>query len=122
MLQTIISENSGAAEIQPLNNVSYSREDFRLFTEIVCKEVGLNSLKKFIELNEYNPFSIKELIKSLSNGITMHPYTEISEGAQIYHKQLFEVMYVKRLIELPLMINGDPDITPVVKWRFRIAK
>lgn len=52
----------------------------------------------------------------------MHPYTEISEGAQIYHKLLFEVMYVKRLIELPLMINGDPDITPVVKWRFRIAK
>jgi hypothetical protein len=122
MLQTIIDENSEASEIQPLNNVSYSSEDFRLFTETVCEEVKLDSLKKFIERNDYNPFSIKELIRSLSNGIKMHPYTEISEGAQIYHKQLFEVMYVKRLIELPLMINGDPDITPVVKWRFRIAK
>lgn len=45
MLQTIISENSEALETQTLNNVSYSREDFRLFTEIVCKEVGLDSLK-----------------------------------------------------------------------------
>jgi hypothetical protein len=31
-------------------------------------------------------------------------------------------MYVKELEELPLMINGDWTIKPVVNWRFKIGK
>lgn len=117
-----VNSDSGLVEVKYLNNVGYTHKDLKLFAETTCVELKLESLKKFLEINDYNSTMFKRMIESLSQGKPIYQYVDVTESARKYHEALFDVLYIKKLRDLPLMINGDPDIVPVVKWRFKIAK
>lgn len=104
------------------NQSFYTPEDLKLFTETVCETIGLSNLRRFIELKEYNHYLTKEFIKNISNGFSTYIIKEISKSSQKFHEELFDVLYIKKLDELPLMINGDKDIVMVVLWRLKIGK
>jgi hypothetical protein len=109
--------------IEPYTLVQYTKEDLKLFSETVCREIGLNNLKKFLALYEYNPDVTLDAIHKISQGITAYEFREITESAKKFHEELFDMMYIKKLIELPLLINhGDSTLIPVVNWRFKVAK
>jgi len=124
MSQIIKSTNEGKnlLAVSYLNKNIYTRKDLELFTEIVCKVVPLVNLKQFIEKSDYNHYLTQEFIYNISIKKNTYIIGEISESSKKYHEELFDVMYVKKLEELPLMINGDQDIVPVVLWRFQIGK
>lgn len=109
--------------VEPFTLIQYTREDLKLFSETVCREIGLNNLKKFLELYEYNPDVTLDAIHKISQGITAYEFMEITESAKKFHEELFDMMYIKKLIELPLLINhGDRDLISVVNWRFKVAR
>jgi len=124
MSQTIkiTNENKKLLVVSYLNQNIYTCEELKLFTETVCKDIPLVNLKQFIEKSDYNHYLTQEFIYNISMKINTYTIKEITESSIKYHKELFDVMYVKKLEELPLMINGDSDITPVVFWRFKIGK
>jgi len=120
MYQIIKESGSRLVGVQFTNNVVYTTDDLKLFTNTVCVEINLKYLKQNIEGFGYEHYQTRELIQSIATGdLTFWNSTEESKK---YHKNLFDVLYIKKLNELPLMINGDPDIIPVVKWRFEIGK
>lgn len=101
----------------------YTREDLILFAETVCEDLQLKSLKKFLEVYNYDPYTTFDAVQKISKGETCYCFMEVTKPSQRYHQMLFDVMYVKKLNEIPLLINhGDIDIIPVVHWRFKIAK
>lgn len=96
--------------------------DLKLFADKVCVEVGLNNLKANIEGFGYEHYQTMETIRDISKGFIGYSTSRVSETSKKFHEDIFDVLYLKKLEELPLMINGDEDIVPVVKWRFQIGK
>ena len=117
------SENSDIVVVHYLNGVRYGPDELKLFTDTVCAEVGLKNLKTAIEHFRYEHYQTMEHIKDISNGfLDGYASTSVSETSKVYHKALFDVLYIKKMEELPLMVNGDEHIVPVVMWRFQIGK
>jgi hypothetical protein len=79
-------------------------------------------LHTFIENNDYSDYHLQEHIHKIATGVEGYLMHAITESSKLYHESLYDVMYIKKLDELPLMINGDPDLVPVVSWRFEIGK
>jgi len=106
-------------------DIDYSAEDFAFFVQKVCEPLGLTTLKQIIvALN--NPRLIRQYIRDISLGHSYETngiYIEaVRTGQQEFHKQLFHIMYEIPLEEVPLYVNDDPDVLPVVHWRLEIAK
>jgi hypothetical protein len=116
------TNNSNIVGVQYLNNIVYYKSELVLFADVVCIKIGLNNLRKFIEDNDYNHYLIQEHIRKIATGDGGYLLDKITESSKMYHESLYDVMYLKKLEELPLMINGDPDLVPVVSWRFEIGK
>lgn len=114
--------DSNIVGVQFTNTNMYTISDLKLFAEVVCIEIGLKNLKKYIENNGYNHYCIQEHIRKIAKGTEEGHWNPITPTSMEYHESLFDVMYIKKLDELPLMINGDKDLIPVVKWRFQIGK
>lgn len=108
--------------VKSLNDVWYTQEDLKLFAETACVEIGLNNLKNYIERCSYSNSDIKYYIANMASGKPNFPCVNLTDNAVAYHKDLFDVMYIKTLRDMPLMINGDRDLIPVVKWRLKIGK
>lgn len=109
--------------VQFLNEVEYSKEDLKLFAETACVQIGLESLPKFLDNDGYNHLRLRYLIHCISRGKSVYQFVDITDTAQAFHKELFDIMYVKTLRDLPLMINNcDWTIKPVISWRFVIGK
>jgi hypothetical protein len=131
MSQIIEHTNSGSGhiEVNYLNNVGYTYDDVKLFSETVCVEVQLKSLKTLIEMELYRPSSLKVFIQTHAEATGTEIYhlgytlRDITKTSIMFHKMMFDAMYVKTLRDLPLMINhGDPDIIPIVNWRLQVRK
>jgi hypothetical protein len=116
------TNDSSVVGVQYLNNIVYYRSELILFADVVCTKIGLSSLKKYIEDNDYNHYLLQEHIRKIAKGVDGGFWPKITESSKMYHEGLFDVMYIKKLDELPLMINGVSDLVPVVSWRFEIAK
>jgi len=116
------SDSTDIAAVQYLNGIRYDTEELKLFTESVCEKIGLNSLYHNIKGFRYNHDLTQELIYNISRGSLGSGYATVSDGSKRFHQDLFDVLYLKTLEELSLMVNGDPDIVPVVKWRFQVGK
>jgi hypothetical protein len=117
-----VNETPDLITVPHLNGNFYTTEDLKLFTETVCEELELKSLRSIIKEYRYYHEIIKEIILNISRGISSYGFVDITDTAKEFHKELFDAMYVKELEELPLMINGDWTIKPVVNWRFKIGK
>jgi hypothetical protein len=106
-------------------DIAYSVEDFALFISKVCDTLSLTTLKKVVTILG-NPKLIKQYIKDISDGRVpdnVGIFIEaVGTGQQKFHKQLFHIMYEIPLEEVPLYVNDDPDVLPVVSWRLEIAK
>jgi len=106
-------------------DIPYSMEDFEFFKNSVCDPLELTTLKQIITVLS-NPKLIKQYIRDISNGhsySTCGIYIEaVKPGQEAFHKQLFHIMYEIPLEEVPLYVNDDPDVLPVVHWRLKIAK
>jgi hypothetical protein len=107
-------------------DIAYHADDFILFREKVCDLLGLTTLKKVIPLLAHSPILIKEYIYQISQGQAyssngLH-LEAVTRGQQKYHQQIFHIMYEIPLEEVPLYVNDDPDVIPVVNWRLEIAK
>lgn len=107
-------------------DIDYSAEDFSFFVQKVCEPLGLTTLKQIIVALKNNPRLIRQYIRDISLG---HSYETsgirveaVKSGPQVFHKQLFHIMYEIPLEEVPLYVNDDPDVLPVVHWRLEIAK
>jgi len=116
------TNDSSVIGVQYTNNIDYLKSDLKLFAEIVCVKIGLNNLCTFIKNNDYNNYYLQEHIRKIATGVDGYLWDKITESSKLYHESLYNVMYIKKLDELPLMINGDPDLVPVVSWRFEIGK
>ena len=108
--------------VKYLNDVCYNQEDLKLFAETACVEIGLSNLKNFIEQHNYSNSDLKYYIANMASGKPDFPCVNLKDTAIAYHKDLFDVIYIKKLRDMPLMINGDIDLVPVVKWRLKIGK
>lgn len=109
--------------VQFLNEVEYSKEDLKLFAETACVQIGLESLPKFLANDGYNNLRLRYLIHCISRGKSVYQFVDITDTAQEFHKEIFDVMYIKKLRDLSLIINDvDWSIKPVVSWRFVIGK
>lgn len=124
-----LNRESGLIEAKSLNNADYTHDDIKLFSETVCVEVGLVSLKTLITKERYEPSSLKTIIQTHAEaqGTEIYPLgytmTNVTKTSITYHKMLFDTLYVKTLRDLPLMINhSDSSIIPVVNWRLQIGK
>ena len=106
-------------------DIAYDSEDFTLFKNEVCDPLKLTTLKQIITALG-NPKLIKQYIRDISNGHSYETsgiYIEaVKSGQQKFHKQLFHIMYEIPLEEVPLYVNDDPDVLPVVHWRLKVAK
>lgn len=122
MYQISQDPNKKVIGVKYLNDVCYTQEDLKLFAETVCVEIGLNNLKNFIEQHYCRDSDLKYYIANMASGKPDFPCANLTNTAINYHKDLFDVMYLKKLRDMPLMINGDSDLVPVVKWRLKIGK
>jgi hypothetical protein len=117
------SNPNGIIGVQFLNEIEYSKEDLKLFAETACVQIGLESLPKFLENDGYNNLRLRYLIHSISRGISVYQFVDITNTSKAFHKKLFDVMYIRTLRDLPLMINNcEWTIKPVISWRFVIGK
>lgn len=116
------NNNPDILTVSTLNGNIYSVEELKLFVELVCKKVALNSLCHILEYNYYNHDLLQTVIHDISMGYQNHGIVSITGSAKKYHEELFDAMYITPLDDLPMMLNGDETITPVVKWRLQIGK
>lgn len=110
------------------NNNIYSKEELILFHDTVCVKISLTTISAILERFEYDHEKFKLFIAknalgnddwSEFNGISIK---NITTGSKKYHTDLFDLMYIRKLDELPLLIHDDVDLKPVVFWRFQIGK
>lgn len=112
--------------IQYVNDVEYSTDDLKLFCETVCVKIGLNSLRTFLEKDGYHSGRLQQLVSNISNGrggAAGFEFIDITDTAKAFHKLLFDMMFLKKLRDLPLIINDcDWTMKEVLSWRFTVGK
>lgn len=110
------------------NDNIYSKEELIFFHDTVCEKIPLTTISKILEIFEYDHETLKLFIAKLSvndkdqlifSGVTIDNVTDTSKE---YHTNLFDIMYIRKLDELPLLIHDDKDLKPVIFWRFKIGK
>lgn len=110
------------------NDNVYSKEELILFHDTVCGEVQLKTISIVLELFKYD----HELLKIFIAKSAIHDSNQlnflgifkvkVTDSSKEYHKNLFDIMYIRKLDELPLLINNDKDLKPIILWRFKIGK
>jgi hypothetical protein len=107
-------------------DIPYNEDDFIFFDDKVCSVLQLTTLSRVIHEVEYSPGRVREYICNTSHGIPSRigdiRTESVSDGQIKFHAQLFHVMWEIPLEEVPLYVNDDPVVIPVVKWRLEIAK